>query len=164
MQRTNLSVEVAEEPFSGDLSPKRGNKSGCLAESCSESLRGLSLHFQDKQDDITSRYVQGLQVNHHTNRERVRFQCNMPPQGTHDSQHGVSRDATIITEIMGSESLDSESDERSITEDFDCDKVPKNYSRQDLIQWIKALQRWVRTMENSADRKASDMPDAVQEG
>jgi len=53
MQRTNLSVEVAEEPFSGDLSPKRGNKSGCLAESCSESLRGLSLHFQDKQDDIT---------------------------------------------------------------------------------------------------------------
>lgn len=81
----------------------------------------------------------------------------MPPQGTHDSQHGVSRDATINTDIMGSGSSDSESEERSITEDFDCDEVLKNNSRQDLIQWIKALQRRVRTMENSADRKASDM-------
>ena len=77
----------------------------------------------------------------------------MPPQGTHDSQHGVSRDAMLNTvsslpssvvtsntpDVMGSRSSDSESDEISIMEDFDCDEVLKNNLRQDLIQWIKAL-------------------------
>jgi hypothetical protein len=120
--------------------------------------------------------VQGLRVNHHTNKERVRFQHNMPPQGTHNSQHGVSRDAMLNTvsslpssvvtsntpDVMGSRSSDSESDEISIMEDFDCDEVLQNNSRQDLIQWIKALQRWVRAMENSAERKASDMLGSAQ--
>jgi hypothetical protein len=60
-------------------------------------------------------------------------------------------------DVMRSESSDSESEELSIMEDFDCEEVLQNNSRQDLILWIKALQRRVRRMEDSADRKASDM-------
>ena len=96
----------------------------------------------------------------------------MPPQGTHDSQHEVSRNATrdsvsssllssVVTSntpgIMGSGSSESESDDISIMDDFDSDEVLENNSRQDLIQWIRALQRRVRRMEDSADRKASDI-------
>jgi hypothetical protein len=65
-------------------------------------------------------------------------------------------------DVMGSRSSDSESDEISIMEDFDCDEVLQNNSRQDLIRWIKALQRRVRAMENSAERKASDMLGCAQ--
>ena len=62
----------------------------------------------------------------------MRFQCDMPPQGTHDSQHGVSGDvnslpSSVMTshtpDVMRSKSSDSESEELSIMEDFDCEEV-----------------------------------------
>jgi hypothetical protein len=37
-------------------------------------------------------------------------------------------------DVMGSRSSDSESDEISIMEDFDCDEVLQNNSRQDLVR------------------------------
>jgi hypothetical protein len=58
---------------------------------------------------------------------------------------------------MHSDASDSEREELSIMGDFDCEEVLQNNTRQDLILWIKALQRRVRRMEDSADRKASDM-------